>query len=493
MIQQPNSSHKAPLMPHVKIEGVANTMQFPEDMPLVDIGTFLNKFLKVGEPLATIATGAIAEPIAGVAGIVQAVNPFAEKGAGAEAVEGVRSALTFEPRSEAGKEGLQAVGDVLSPIGEALGEVELGLGEKVLELTGSPELATIAHTLPTAVLEALGVKGLKSIKKSGELNEQLAKQTRTKELQESVRVRGGIGILDEPNRSNQKFSRAENGNLVGLPEDIPGFQPGHSKPINDIAKNYVESLGDNYTPPNLYAPIDLERSTSIANLYDEMPHTPDDPVVISAYNAMIEEVTEQYQAAIDGGLEVEFIDFDKMGDPYEGSPRKAIEDITENNHMFVFSTRDGFGSDASFDPKDNPMLNETNFKISGQPALANDLFRVVHDYFGHAKEGVGFRAAGEENAWRNHSAMFSKEARRALTTETRGQNSWVNFGPFGETNRTASGAETVFADQKIGLLPEWVSESFDDVSATSANVEGAASARANTERTGRLPVSGASQ
>ena len=27
-----------------------------------------------------------------------------------------------------------------------------------------------------------------------------------------------------------------------------------------------------------------------------------------------------------------------------------------------------------------------------------------------------------------------------------------------EKNRTASGAETVYADQKIGLLPEWASE-----------------------------------
>ena len=45
-----------------------------------------------------------------------------------------------------------------------------------------------------------------------------------------------------------------------------------------------------------------------------------------------------------------------------------------------------------------------------------------------------------------------------MTVETRGQNSWVNYGPHGETNRTASAADTVYADQKIGLLPEWVSE-----------------------------------
>lgn len=87
--------------------------------------------------------------------------------------------------------------------------------------------------------------------------------------------------------------------------------------------------------------------------------------------------------------------------------------------------------------------------------MANDLFRIVHDYFGHLKEGYGFRAAGEDNAWRSHASMYSDLARPAMTTETRGQNSWVNYGPHGEKNRTASAADTVYADQKVGLMPEW--------------------------------------
>jgi hypothetical protein len=49
--------------------------------------------------------------------------------------------------------------------------------------------------------------------------------------------------------------------------------------------------------------------------------------------------------------------------------------------------------------------------------------------------------------------MYSDEARPAMTTETRGQNSWVNFGPHGEANRKASAADTIYADQKVGLLP----------------------------------------
>jgi hypothetical protein len=42
-----------------------------------------------------------------------------------------------------------------------------------------------------------------------------------------------------------------------------------------------------------------------------------------------------------------------------------------------------------------------------------------------------------------------------MTAETRGQNSWVNYGPHGENNRKASAADTTYAPQKIGLMPEW--------------------------------------
>src|SRR5262249_694938 len=75
-----------------------------------------------------------------------------------------------------------------------------------------------------------------------------------------------------------------------------------------------------------------------------------------------------------------------------------------------------------------------------------------------AKEGVGMRADGEDNAWRSHVAMYSPLARQAMTSETRGQNSWVNFGPYAKENKGASGADTHYADQKVGILPSWVWE-----------------------------------
>ena len=80
-----------------------------------------------------------------------------------------------------------------------------------------------------------------------------------------------------------------------------------------------------------------------------------------------------------------------------------------------------------------------------------------HDLFGHAAEGYGFGPRGEENTWIKHSQMFSAEAQKALTTETRGQNSWINFGVH---NYDSEGNHKniplkyrPYGVQKVALLP----------------------------------------
>tara|TARA_R110002095_G_C4251687_1_gene240227 strand:- start:9824 stop:19075 length:9252 start_codon:yes stop_codon:yes gene_type:complete len=299
-----------------------------------------------------------------------------------------------------------------------------------------------------------------------------AKETNERSVQDEERVRGSAESVDvgtETLEQGPTPQRDEDGSLAGLPRNVGDYTAQHSDAIEAIAREYVESKGRVYTPPNVYAKVNPERARQIAAAYDEMPHDPANAEVKAAFEAMATETIEQYQMVIDAGLQVEFIDFDVTGDPYSKSPREATEDIVKNNHMFVFSTKDGYGSDGEFDSSESPMLAETEFTdINGTPMLVNDLFRAVHDYFGHAKEGLGFRADGEENAWRAHSAMYSDLARKAMTTETRGQNSWVNYGPNGAKNKTASANDTVFADQKTGLMPDWVSEEArgDDLSVT---------------------------
>lgn len=258
--------------------------------------------------------------------------------------------------------------------------------------------------------------------------------------------------------ANATLTQDNYSDLKGLPAtvDVDGKQVtfGAIPLARNAAAQYMRSAGLPYAPPRDYAKVDPDRARRIAEAFDMAEHRPNDPEVAAAYAAMIAETLAQYQAIKATGLKVEFITDGK--DPY-GNPRNAIIDVRENNHLWVFSTMDGFGS-SDFDAASSPMLQPTNeVDVNGKPMLVNDVFRVVHDYFGHIKDGIGFRADGEENAWRSHAAMYSPLARRAMTTETRGQNSWVNFGPFAEKNKTAGPADTVYADQKVTLLPEWVS------------------------------------
>lgn len=229
-----------------------------------------------------------------------------------------------------------------------------------------------------------------------------------------------------------------------------------------VAEDYARQAGIDYRRQGEYVDVDEGRARRIAAAYEAMPHRPRDPFVREAYKDLIRQTRAQYDALAKAGYRFYF--FDETNDPYQGNPWNAMRDLRANQVMAVFATESGFGS-SDLDVSDNPLLEDTGLtwpsgSLDGKPkrVLANDLFRAVHDAFGHGLEGAGFRARGEENAWQAHSRLFKGPAVGALTSETRGQNSWLNFGPFGEKNRTARVEDTTFADQKTGLMPSWTWE-----------------------------------
>lgn len=248
---------------------------------------------------------------------------------------------------------------------------------------------------------------------------------------------------------------------------LPGYAHGNIKGaagpdprIVEVAEQYARDNGIPYRRQAEYVQVDPERAARIAAAYEAMPHDPQNPRVKEAFDNLIRQTRAQYDALVDAGYEFTF--FDSNSDPYQGNPWSAMRDLRANKRMAVYGTYDGYGAEGitAKAADDNPMLADTGLQWrdqSGQlrPVAANDLFRAVHDAFGHGLEGAGFRAQGEENAWQAHVRLFTGSAVAAITTETRGQNSWLNYGPYGETNRTANLEGTVFAEQKTGLMPEW--------------------------------------
>jgi GNAT superfamily N-acetyltransferase len=265
-------------------------------------------------------------------------------------------------------------------------------------------------------------------------------------------------IFDLDNFQDIQNPHYKEPNTAPAPAPVPP-----SDRIRSVAQQYMQNAGFPYNPPSGPITVDPVRSKAIADAFENMQHNPQDPRVKAAYDAMIKETMAQYQVAKDAGLRAEFVPHGQAY-PYGDDLKSVLRDIQDNNHLHVFPTlpengqAGGFGQDGLVDLNGHPLLQQSGESFNGQPATYNDIFRVVHDYFGHAKEGNGFRANGEEQAWANHAAMYSPEARPAMTTETRGQNSWVNYGPHGEKNRTASGADTIYAPQKVGLLPDEFSD-----------------------------------
>jgi hypothetical protein len=230
--------------------------------------------------------------------------------------------------------------------------------------------------------------------------------------------------------------------------------------IVDAAEQYARENGISLKRQAEYVKVDEDRAKRIAQAFENMTHSPDDPAVKEAYDDLIRQTKAQYEALVKAGYTFTF--YDGKTDPYDGNPMAAIRDLRQNKTMAVYGTYDGYGTEGITDAalEGNPMLADTGLRWKDQsgvshPVVANDLFRAVHDAFGHSMEGAGFRARGEENAWQAHVRLYYGPAIGAMTSETRGQNSWLNFGPYAEKNKTAGVLDTVFAENKIGLMPEW--------------------------------------
>ena len=235
----------------------------------------------------------------------------------------------------------------------------------------------------------------------------------------------------------------------------------HSDRIRQVAQDYHKIMG--YSDPEFKPAMVFndEIGAAAADIFEQLPMFDDN--AIPYYKKFIQETNMQYQVLLDAGIEFEVVD----GDPY--TPNRAghqemIADM-ENGRLKVLATESGFGIDDTNTSLLNPMLAESKYTdVNGRVMLENDVFRAVHDTFGHGMRGNTFGPIGEYNAWLAHKEMYSADARRVMTTETLGQNTFTNYGPH---MRDADGnllgkadagyikpADRPFASQKVALMPE---------------------------------------
>jgi len=144
----------------VKLSSLINSRRLNEDQiaaaeELIDRGfnTVVDVAIGVGEVGLSMISGAVAEPASGLYGLGSLV--FQDLDSATGDIERIQNRMTYEPRTEAGKKGIGYLGSTIGKIGEAVDNFSGYLGDKVLDATGSPELAAAAAILPTAAFEIL--------------------------------------------------------------------------------------------------------------------------------------------------------------------------------------------------------------------------------------------------------------------------------------------------------------------------------------------------
>jgi hypothetical protein len=193
--------------------------------------------------------------------------------------------------------------------------------------------------------------------------------------------------------------------------------------------------------------VDQDRGRVAGLAFHQMKHDPDHPDVKAAYDALKRETLAQYEHVVNRGLKV--LPWQHEGQPYQSS-RDLFDKVKATHTLYYYPTKAGYGQAGDTAVDNHPMLEQAPGHPEG--VVYNDLFRAVHDYFAHAMHGHQFGPTGELRAWHEHAKMYSPLARKALTTETHGQNSWVNFGPHEPWKKPVT--ERPYAEQKAGLLPE---------------------------------------
>ncbi len=163
----------------------------------------------------------------------------------------------------------------------------------------------------------------------------------------------------------------------------------------------------------------------IADFHDEAPGDSIDDATRKSYNSFNQETLKQFQVLEQAGYVLE--PWEGSGEPYKNSAEMRA-DVQENKHLFYLPSKSALGDDAAVEVAKYPPLEDSGVRINGQSIPFNDLFRAVHDVFGHALNNRSFSKDGEFQAWQDHAQMYSESSQPALALETLVYNSWFNAG-----------------------------------------------------------------
>lgn len=184
----------------IEYEGVVH--EFPDDFTDADIQSALSSapestpkkqsslletlYAGPAEAALQLGTGAIATPLAGLAGLATGGN--------AQTVENVQNALTYQPRTQAG----QGVSGLIAKPFQWLAEKADTVGQKASDATGSPAIGAGVNTSMQMIPAILATKGVNAVRGNA-----LAREADNAVLNATVRDASQNGYVIPPSQMAQ--------------------------------------------------------------------------------------------------------------------------------------------------------------------------------------------------------------------------------------------------------------------------------------------------
>ncbi|MEV0727383.1 MULTISPECIES: crotonobetainyl-CoA--carnitine CoA-transferase [Polymorphospora] len=254
------------------------------------------------------------------------------------------------------------------------------------------------------------------------------------------------------------------GGAAGVPAEVD---------LAVVAQTYVDSR----TPPgapggpalarlaDVAVRLDADYCRAVAEYFDRAPMLGLDPRLTELYEGLKAENRRQFRAIVDAGIEVR--PWSAPGQPYHGS-RELITGVRETGVLYVYLTSSGHGPAAP--TGFHPLREPSGVVIDGVELSHNDVFRAVHDIFGHVMFGNSFGPVGEFKATYCHLHMYPAELHPVLFVEHVGQLCWFFYGPHLRDPRGRlpaptepgyrSPASRPYAQQKVFPFPQGYIDQF---------------------------------
>ncbi|MEH1014703.1 hypothetical protein V6U90_16525 [Micromonospora sp. CPCC 206060] len=172
--------------------------------------------------------------------------------------------------------------------------------------------------------------------------------------------------------------------------------------------------------------LDEDYCREVADYFHQAPMLAYDETLRARYDRLKQENRAQYQVLLDAGVEV--VPWQGPGQPYRNSA-ELVREVRRTRRLRLYLTRNGHGPRPGAEAGFHPLREPSGVVLGDVELTHNDLFRVVHDLFGHVMFHNSFGPRGEFKATYCHLHMYSDEVHPVLFTEHLGQFCWFFFGP----------------------------------------------------------------